>query len=71
MDGCGMEAAECRARMDERITRLEVIVESQDKKLDEVLSLLHASKLGLGFLKGLIYLGIAVVGAWAALKGVR
>ena len=71
MDGCGMESAECRARMDERVTRLEVIVESQDQKLDEVLQLLHASKLGLGALKGLIYLGLAIVGAWAALKGVK
>lgn len=57
--------------MDERITRLEEIVERQDSKLDEVLQLLHASKLGLGFLKGLIYLGVAIVGAWAALKGVK
>jgi flagellar motor switch protein FliG len=71
MNGCGMEAAECRARVDERISRLEAIVESQDQKLDEVLQLLHASKLGLGALKGLIYLGLAIVGAWAAFKGVR
>lgn len=66
-----MESAEHRARLDERITRLETIVESQDRKLDEVLQLLHASKLGLSFLKGLIYLGVAIVGTWAALKGVR
>lgn len=66
-----MESAECRARMDERITRLETVVAAQDTKLDEVLNLLHASKLGLTALKGLIYLGLAIVGAWAAWKGAR
>jgi hypothetical protein len=66
-----LDSAEYRARVEVRIDRLETIVESQDKKLDEVLQLLHASKLGLGALKGLIYLGLAIVGAWAAFKGVR
>lgn len=53
-----------------RIERLEQIVAGQDKKLDEVLTLLHASKLGLAALRWLIMLGVSLVGAWAAYKGV-
>lgn len=65
------EDVEIVARIDERVTRLEHLVARQEGKLDEVLQLLHASKLGLSALRGLIYLGLAIIGGWAAIKGIR
>jgi hypothetical protein len=70
-DRSDIDAAEYIARIDQRVTALELNAVAQTAKLDEVLQLLHASKLGLTAIKGLIYLGLAIVGAWAAVKGVR
>jgi DNA-binding FrmR family transcriptional regulator len=66
-----MQDEHFRARIEARVDALERRLERQDAKLDEVLQLLHASKLGLAALKGLIMLGVAIVGAWAAMRGVR
>ena len=60
-----------KADMHARVSRLEQELESLTAKLDEVLDILRASKLGVAALKGLVAIGIAAAGAWAALKGIR
>ncbi len=44
---------------------------TQDAKLDELLAILRASKMGAAMVKWLAGLGITLVGAWAAWKGIR
>ena len=53
-----------RAHVDERL-------KAQDEKLDELLAILRASKMGAAAVKWLAGVGLALLGAWAAWKGVR
>ena len=59
------------AEMHRRVERLENELTDLASKVDEVLDLLRASKLGLSAVKGLIALGLGLATAWAALKGIR
>lgn len=44
---------------------------AQDAKLDELLAILRASKVGVAIIKWLAGLAAAVVTGWAAWKGIR
>lgn len=53
-----------RLHVDERL-------EAQDGKLDEVLSILKASKMLVGAIKWAAGIAAAIITAWAAYKGVK
>ena len=58
------DVAQLRQHVDDRLA-------TQDEKLDELLSILRASKMGAAMVKWLAGVGLALLGAWAAWKGVR
>lgn len=53
-----------REHVDERL-------KAQDEKLDELLSILRASKVGVAAIKWIAGMVAAVVTGWAAWKGIR
>ena len=53
-----------REHVDERL-------QAQDAKLDELLAILRASKVGVAVIKWLAGIAVAFVTGWAALKGMR
>ncbi len=63
-------APDYHSSISERVYKVEKDLAQLSEKLDEVLTILKASQVGLSFLRGLIYLGIAVATAWAAFRGV-
>jgi hypothetical protein len=53
-----------RAHVDDRLN-------TQDEKLDELLAILRASRMGAEIIKWLAGLGLTLLGAWAAWRGIR